>query len=97
MSRSLKVILAGLLVGLALWGFFLAKQGLDRADKWSSVVGMFASTLLGVAGLVMGWLGLRNAAGSSSAGPGQSVAGSTIGRDNIQIGTARDVNIDRRG
>jgi hypothetical protein len=99
MSRLMKVILGLLLAGAGAWGVFLASQGLDKADKWSSVVGLFVATLLGVAGLVLGWLGLRQSGGGtrSVAGGGQLISDSTIGGDNINIGRARDVNLHRRG
>jgi hypothetical protein len=47
-------------------------QGLDRAGQWVTVVGFFVSTVLGVAGLVLGWLTWRQnnrpVAGSSPSG-----------------------------
>ena len=103
MSRALKIISGLLLVGLAGWGAFLTTQSLDRADKWSSVVGLFVSTALAFAGVVMGWIGLRasgrpNSPGAQSNGAGsQVITDSTIGGDNINVGRARDVNIHRRG
>ncbi|MEV6801400.1 hypothetical protein AB0M91_24110 [Micromonospora rifamycinica] len=59
-------------------GTFLAIQGLDKADKWGSVLGLF----VGLAGLglaVAGAIGARRQAG------GQSVTGSTIGGGVTQI------------
>ncbi|MFG1606895.1 hypothetical protein [Actinoplanes sp. NPDC049265] len=35
----------------ALWFVFLAKQGLGRADQWSSIVGAAATIVFGVAGV----------------------------------------------
>jgi uncharacterized membrane protein len=43
----------------ASWAWFLARQGLDRADKWSSVMAGFAAVILGVLGLVGGWVAGR--------------------------------------
>ncbi|GAA1867402.1 hypothetical protein [Asanoa iriomotensis] len=99
MSRLVKMVLGVLLAGAGGWGIFLATQGLDKADKWSSVVGLFVSAALGVAGLVIGWLGLRQAGGGTRSvqGGGQLISDSTIGGDNINIGRARDVNLHRRG
>ncbi|WP_239486518.1 hypothetical protein [Micromonospora humidisoli] len=65
------VLVAGL-------GTFLAIQGLDKADKWGSVLGLF----VGLAGLglaVAGAVGARRQAG------GQSVTGSTIGGGVTQV------------
>jgi len=47
------------LAGLAGWGVVLTGQGLDRAEKWISIVGVCLSTLLGLAGLVLAWLTWR--------------------------------------
>ncbi|WFE66009.1 hypothetical protein [Micromonospora sp. WMMD714] len=58
-----------LVVGL---GGFLVVQGLDKADKWASVFGVFVG-LSGVALSVAGGLRARQRA------DGQSVTGSTIG------------------
>ena|SRR2546423_858300 len=99
MTRTLKIVGAVTCVGLAGWGFFLARQGLDRADKWSSVIGLFVSIVVGLIGIALGWLGLQHershSAPSRSPGGSQSVDRSFIGRDNIQIGDARDVDIRR--
>lgn len=53
------VFLAGLALGG--WLIFLAGEGLDRADQWSSVVGAVAAVLLGLGGLVIGALSWREA------------------------------------
>lgn len=65
MNRSRKVITAGSLVTLAgalvagtLW---LRDQGLDRASQWVTVAGFFVSTTVGLAGVVVAWLTLRQA------------------------------------
>lgn len=50
-------LLGAALVGL---GVFLASRGLDGADKWASVVSVF----VGVAGLVVAVLSLRQGRGS---------------------------------
>ena len=43
----------------------LATQGLDRAEKWTSLVGVFVSVAIGVAGLALGWATWRQGAGPS--------------------------------
>jgi hypothetical protein len=57
-----KVIFAAVLVVLGLAGcaWFLTGQGLDNAEKWVSLVGMFVSAGLGVAGVVLGWVSWRS-------------------------------------
>ncbi|WP_435206870.1 hypothetical protein [Micromonospora sp. bgisy143] len=61
MARKFGMTLAGLLMGIGATGVavLLAKVGLDRAEKWVSIAGAFGSTLIGAAGLAMGWLTLR--------------------------------------
>jgi hypothetical protein len=59
-------------------GAFLAVQGLDRADKWSSVFGMFVS----LAGL---FLAAAGAAGGRLRGGKQSVVDATIGGGVTQV------------
>lgn len=57
MNRSLKVIIAGVLIVAGLTGcvVFLTGQGLDRAAQWVSIVGTVVSVVVGVAGLVLAW------------------------------------------
>ncbi|WP_256106313.1 hypothetical protein [Streptomyces sp. ODS05-4] len=72
----------GVLLVLAGLGAFLAFQGLDRADKWASVLGLF----VGVAGLALAVYGAR--------APGQSADGATAGGSVNQVrGVAGDVTI----
>lgn len=79
MSPSRKVIAAvGLLVlgaAIMIAVVLLRAQGLDRAGQWVTVVGFFVSTVLGVAGLVLGWLTWRQSKKPVSASPpsGQAV------------------------
>jgi hypothetical protein len=70
MNRTFRVIFAsGLsLVGLAGAVSFLTGQGLDRAEKWVSLTGVFLSVTIGVAGLVLGWRAYRQAAPAPSTG-----------------------------
>ncbi|TDB73183.1 hypothetical protein E1165_18110 [Micromonospora sp. KC723] len=59
MARARKVIIAVALavfvVAAALWLVFLRRQGVDRADKWVTIVGFFVSTAVGLAGLAVAW------------------------------------------
>ena len=76
MNHSRKVAAAvGLLVigaAIAVAAVLLRGQGLDRAGQWVAIMGFFVSTVLGVAGLVLGWLTWRQnngpVAGSSAVG-----------------------------
>lgn len=60
MTRMGKVIAAGGLIVsgaiLAAGAVWLRHQGLDRAGQWATVAGFFVSTVLGIAGLALGWL-----------------------------------------
>ena len=91
MSQSRKVMSAlGLLalgVGVAVGVVLLQRQGLDRASLWVTVVGFFVSTLLGVTGLVLGWVTLRRTSSPApaSAPPGQTVSNVTTGSGVDQI------------
>jgi hypothetical protein len=85
------VLLAGVAV-VALGAVFVA-VGLDKASEISGVIG----AVVGVAGLGLSAYGIvlarRPQPGAVTVGAGsQVVSGSTILRDNIQIGRARDVN-----
>ncbi|WP_153534465.1 hypothetical protein [Actinomadura macrotermitis] len=94
-----------LLVGL---GVVFVLVGLDKADKISSTLGVFIG-LIGLALSVYGVVLARRALAqqptpdpeqepeptSEPEVSGQSVSG-TVEGDNIQIGRARDVSIDRR-
>lgn len=58
--RVLTVIAVVLFVAaLAGWAVFLSGQGLEDADRWASVAGIFVNTLLTTASLVLAWLALR--------------------------------------
>jgi len=76
-------------VGLAGWLTFLVGQSLDRAGQWTTVVGFFVSTALGVAGVLLGWLTWRQgqqaaggpaATAEDGAGVEQAVGEVRIGR-----------------
>jgi hypothetical protein len=74
MSRTLKVALGAGLAGLGLAGLVvvLVNQGLDRAEKWTSLVGMFVSAGIGALGVFLAWRTLRGT--SAGAGPGRRVS-----------------------
>ncbi|MFI7602923.1 hypothetical protein [Actinoplanes sp. NPDC049681] len=54
MGRVLRVTIAGLFLvgGLVGCVVLLSGQGLDRAEKWTSLVGVFLSVAIGLIGLV---------------------------------------------
>jgi hypothetical protein len=80
MRKWMMAVAGGVLVaGL---GAFLAIQGLDKADKWASVLGLF----VGLAGLGLaaaGTVGVRQHTG------GQSVTDATIGGGVAQVRRVR--------
>jgi hypothetical protein len=70
MSRTLKVALAAGLAGLGLAGLVvvLVNQGLDRAEKWTSLVGMFVSAGIGALGVFLAWRTLRGTSAGAGSG-----------------------------
>ena len=91
MNGRLKVLTAVVLfaagAGLAGWLTFLVGQSLDRAGQWTTVVGFFVSTALGVAGVVLGLLTWRQgkqrvpaATTGDGTGGGQPTSEVRIGR-----------------
>jgi hypothetical protein len=56
-------------VGAVGAGWFLLGEGLDRAEKWVSIVGVCVSTALSAAGLLLGWLTWRQTRADSRAAP----------------------------
>ncbi|XVU28487.1 hypothetical protein ACQPZJ_15990 [Actinoplanes sp. CA-054009] len=103
MGRAAKVIVAVLLVLAGLTGVIvvLAGEGLDRAEKWTSLVGMFVSVAIGIAGLLLAW---RQAGGArvsrtgkaTATGPGSTAISGSVGGgaatvvDRTGDATARD-------
>lgn len=97
-GRNWKRVLAWGVGGVTLLGLgvFLVVVGLDNADKWASVIGLF----VGLAGLGMSVYGMassRRAQRSSQAAGPQRVAGLDAGRDvdvidgvrgSLRLGTA---------
>jgi hypothetical protein len=80
MRKWIVMVAGGLLV--AGIGVFLAIEGLDKADKWASVFGLFVA-LAGLGLTVSGGVGARRQAG------GQSVTDSTIGDSVVQVRRVR--------
>ncbi|WP_431902201.1 hypothetical protein [Micromonospora chalcea] len=107
MSRTFRVVLAAVLslAGLAGVVIFLARQGLDRAEKWTSLVGMFVSVAVAVAGLVLGWLTWRQtsrpAAGSRSGRVSRTGTAMATGGGSTAVtgslGSASGTAVDRTG
>lgn len=90
------------LIGLAGVVVFLTGQGLDRAEKWVSLVGVFVSVAVGIGGLVIGWLAWRQTpAGTERRGSVRRTGNATAtGRGSTAIsgsvGTGATV-VDRTG
>ncbi len=91
--------------GLATWLTFLVGQGLDRAGQWTTVVGFFVSTALGVAGVVLGlltWRQGRQASASAAAAGGTggepAAGGVRIGRTGaIRMSGTSGTNVANTG
>jgi hypothetical protein len=80
MSRPLKVTLAIALIAAGLVGgvaslAFLNQQGLDRAEKWVSIVMATLSVAMAGAGLRLGWLSWRHVTSSPSTSPAATATG----------------------
>ncbi|MYV53170.1 hypothetical protein [Streptomyces sp. SID3212] len=84
---SVAVVAVGALV------VHLAVVGLDQADKWASVLGLFVA----LAGLGVSVAGIRRGAGGGT-GPSQTVESSAVGGGVTQVaGTGGSVRITHRG
>ena len=102
MNGRLKVITAVVLfgagAGLAGWLAFLVGQSLDRAGQWTTVVGFFVSTALGVAGVVLGLLtwrqGRQARAPAAPKGDGAGIE-QTVGE--VRIGRTGSVRMSDTG
>lgn len=66
---ALALFLSGAILALLL--ILLVHEGLTKASLWATVIGFFVSTILGVAGIVLGYLtwrgSQRQAAGDGNA------------------------------
>ncbi|MDY7085447.1 MAG: hypothetical protein SYR96_10110 [Actinomycetota bacterium] len=72
------------------WIVFLARNGLDRSDKWSSVVGAVVTSVL--SGLAL-WAGARPGAGDR---PGQVQINQASGNSTMYNVQGGDLNIGGR-
>jgi hypothetical protein len=54
---ALALFLAGAILALLL--ILLVREGLTKASLWATVIGFFVSTILGVAGIMLGYLTWR--------------------------------------
>ena len=93
------VVLFAAGAGLAGWLTFLVGQSLDRAGQWTTVVGFFVSTALGVAGVMLGlltWRQSRQAAGGPAATAGDG-AGVEQAVGEVRIGRTGSVRISDTG
>ncbi|GIE77339.1 hypothetical protein Aph02nite_32890 [Actinoplanes philippinensis] len=82
-------MVSGFLVVAGLTGLvvLLAGQGLDRAEKWTSLVGAFVSAGLGLAGLTLGRLTHRQS--TSAGGVSRTGAATATGPGSIAISGSR--------
>ena len=97
MSRRPRVIVAVALVAVGLVGcvLFLNGQGLDRAEKWVSLVGVFTSAAMSAGGLVLGWLTWRQA--GAEAGKPRSVHAAGAGAVAVGRDSANEINTEVSG
>ncbi|MFE3206331.1 hypothetical protein [Embleya sp. NPDC059237] len=92
MTAKTQAWIGGVVAGTALVGLavYLAVVGLDEADKWASVLGLFVA----LAGLAVSVAGARRERPASN---GQSVTDSAINGGVTQVsGTGGNVRITRR-
>ncbi|MBO3744277.1 hypothetical protein [Actinoplanes flavus] len=85
-------------LGLGGVGWVLSGLGLDRAEKWVSLVGVFLSVSLGAAGVILGWATWRHSRGperpaTTAAGPSSvAVADANSGKIDAQATGASGEN-----
>ena len=81
MGRLLRVIIAVGVLAAGVGGcvVFLTGQGLDRAEKWMSISGVVVSVVVGAAGLVLGWLTVKQSRSSSTAEATRTATASGVG------------------
>lgn len=97
------MIFAVVLVALGVAGcvWFLTGQGLDRAEKWVSLVGVFLAVALGVAGTFLGWAswrGSRVRAGTATTASGErSVAIAELNSGKIETQSPDSLDRGRAG
>ncbi|MEU8004176.1 hypothetical protein AB0B66_23720 [Catellatospora sp. NPDC049111] len=76
-------------------GWFLLGEGLDRAEKWVSIVGMCVSMAMGAGGLVLGWLTWRQTRADGRAVP--AVAARGVGAVSVGGGSDAEIRTDVSG
>jgi hypothetical protein len=90
MGGRTRTIIAALLLAAGAAGaiWLLAGQGLDRAEKWVSLVGVVISVAVSSAGLALGWLTWRSTTRASGrTGNGGSAAPARVSNSKgVQIG-----------
>jgi hypothetical protein len=74
----------------ASWAAFLVRQGLDHADKWSSIVGVLLTVVFGVAGL----LATRHAGPPSGPAAPEARGGSTFHINTTYANVADEMTIN---
>jgi hypothetical protein len=106
MTRASTVLLATVLgvAGLAGVVVFLTGQGLDRAEKWVSLVGVFISLAVAIAGLILAWRTtsavpagrVRRTGNATAVGPGsRAVTGSVGGAQGGVVERTGDARAER--
>lgn len=83
--------------GLAGWLVFLVGQSLARAGQWTTVVGFFVSTALGVAGVVLGLLTWRQGKRRAPAATTGDGAGVEPAGGEVRIGRTGAVRMSATG
>ncbi|MEV0133805.1 hypothetical protein AB0H83_35735 [Dactylosporangium sp. NPDC050688] len=96
MANRRNVIIASGLVCASFFGvaWFLTGQGLDNAEKWVSIVGMFVSVCLGIGGVALGWLTWRQPQGTT---PPSRVSASGAGATAIAGDSEGDIDTEVSG
>jgi len=101
-NRMIWAVGGGLLaVAAATWlVIFLTGQGMERANQWSSVLQLFVSPTLTIAGLVVSWLAWRDPRPTTPVNFVPSSSGRSVSID-VEAGrdvytAARDMTINQR-
>ena len=74
-------------------GWFLLGEGLDRAEKWVSIVGVCVSIVMGAGGLLLAWLTWRQ----SRAGESPTVAARGAGAVGVRGSSGGSIRTDISG
>lgn len=84
-----------LVVGAVGAGWFLLGEGLDRAEKWVSIVGVCVSAALSAGGLLLGMLTWRQTRADSRAAPAVTARG--IGAVSVGGSSGAEIRTDVSG